>query len=117
MTYGSVFNEMMARGEQPVPSIGDGATMLRWTDRHAATVIAVSGDGQTVTVQRDAATRTDDNGMSESQTYRYEPDPRGETVVYIRRPNGRYVQRDVSDKDHRAALVVGVRAEYRDFSF
>lgn len=117
MAYGSVFNEMMASSEQPVPSVGDGATMLRWTDRHAATVVAVSGDGGAVTVQRDAAIRTDDNGVSESQTYRYEPDPRGETVVYTRRSNGRYVQRDVSDIAHRAALLIGVRAEYRDYSF
>jgi hypothetical protein len=117
MEYGSLFNEMMASSEQPVPSVGDGATMLRWTDRHAATVIAVSGDGKTVTVQRDRAMRTDDNGMSESQTYHYAPDSLGETAVYTRRSNGRYVQQDLTDREHRAALVIGVRAEYRDYSF
>lgn len=58
---------------------------MKWY-RHAGTVIKVTRC--TVTVQEDKAIRTDTNGMSESQTYTYEPDPKGAVHVFRKTKNG-----------------------------
>src|ERR1700734_2303534 len=69
---GSLVNHMMSLSKLMTPEIGMGATILCWTDRHAATITHVTP--KTITVARDIATRVDSNGMSECQKYRYEPD-------------------------------------------
>lgn len=52
--------------------VGDGATLCLYTDREAYTIIKRTA--KTITIQRDKAIRTDDNGMSDCQDYRYERD-------------------------------------------
>jgi hypothetical protein len=94
---------------EPSPLVGMGCTLLFWTDRHAGTVIAVSPSGHKVTVREDKAIRTDSNGMSESQNYRFEPDPDGRVHTLYRQGDGRY------GKSPR--LVLGVRGAYHDYSF
>jgi hypothetical protein len=69
-TTGSLTNYLMGNNSS-VPEIGKGATVLHWTDRHAYEVISVSKDRKKCTIQRYAPERTDNNGMSESQTYDY----------------------------------------------
>lgn len=61
MQYGSLQNKMSGQASQIGEddyqwSVGDGVTMLHWTDRTAATVINVSDDGKTITIQNDAVT-------------------------------------------------------------
>jgi len=56
--------------------VGDGITISCWTDSYAYTVIKRTA--KTITIQRDKAIRTDTNGMSDCQEYRYEPNPNGE---------------------------------------
>lgn len=64
---GSVTNHILSRATigQPEPTVGMGATLLGWTDRHACTIVEVSmeRDRIVVTVQEDNAKRTDSNGM------------------------------------------------------
>lgn len=124
---GSLTNHLMAR-ESLKPTVGDGATILQWTDRDAATVIAVEEvkGGWIVTVQEDNAKRTDTNGMSESQTYEYTPNPEGSKYSFrsvdssqwrqVRKnEKGRWVY--VGPKGEGYGLTIGTRKKYHDFSF
>ena len=116
MTYGSLFNSLMANSNSPAPEKGMGCTMLMWSDRHAATIIDVSKTGKSITVQRDKATRTDECGMSDAQSYSYEADPDGSTQVFTLRKNGRWVRKDDGMKSG-TGLLIGARREYHDYSF
>lgn len=113
MRTGSLQN-MIADGSKDavVPEVGEGATLVRWTDRHAATVIEVSPSGHRIVVQRDRAIRTDGLGMTDAQTYRFERDPEGETEVATRRKDGSY-----RSKGGTGRVLIGVRSAYHDFSF
>lgn len=99
------------------PKVGDGATVVAWSDRHAATVTDVrkTASGKlVVTVQADKATRTDGNGMSDSQSYSYEPDPNGRTYTFSQRKDG--VLRE-KGSNGGYTLWLGCRDEYYDYSF
>jgi len=126
---GSVFNHIDSRSVrgEPEPYVGMGATVLHWTDRSAATIIAVETIRNVVyvTTRDDNAVRKDKNGMSESQDYDYLPDPDGSIRVFKKHPKtgfwkfcvfntetGRYVQ-----QKHGSGLKIGVRDEYYDYSF
>ena len=82
-TTNSLVNNLMMDSRQREPSVGDGATVLMWTDRYAATIVTVerfktgrrAGEVKAVEVREDHAKRTDRNGQSESQTYEYSPNP------------------------------------------
>lgn len=112
--FGNLMNRIQ-EGPAPTPSVGDGATVLFWSERHAATVIEVLTPKKIV-VQRDIATRTDKNGMSESQSYSFAPNPAGEKWVVTQRRNGQWV---VEGESMRNGTVVslGSRSEYYDYSF
>lgn len=107
---GSLVNHLMSGGGPGVPAVGvgDGATVLGWTDRHAATVIKVTP--KTVTVREDTAIRTDARGMTEWQDYRYEPNPDGRVHVY------RWTKKGWRSKTG-GGVAFGVRNEYYDYSF
>lgn len=92
------------------PTVGMGCTVCYATDRHAATVIAVSKSGHRVEVREDKSIRTDDNGMSEVQSYDYEPDPDGAVHVFYRQSDGSF-------KAHGKRLALGTRRTYHDYSF
>lgn len=78
------------------PEVGMGATIRGYTDRIAATVVQVeknkAGLVTKVVVQEDKAYRLDNNGMSEVQDYRYEPNPMGAQHVFTRRSDGKFRQ-------------------------
>lgn len=115
MVTGSLVNHLMANSRNPAPTVGMGATMLFWTDREACTVVEVSKDGKTVLVQEDTATRTDNNGMSDCQSYAYSPDPNGGKHTYTLRRNGRWVRK--GDSMRGAGLRLGTRDHHHDYSF
>jgi hypothetical protein len=109
--YGSVFNHLMGQCAQPIPEIGMGVTLLSWSDRHAATIVDIvrykNGNIDYIVVQDDTAIRTDTNGMSDAQTYRYERNPNGSTQRIKRnRRTGRY-----------SNILLNHREEYYDYSF
>ena len=105
---------------QPFPEVGMGATIMMYTDRHAATgaVLDLSGMGdiKCIGIRRDKAIRIDGNGMSTEQRYRYEPNPSAPLEFYTLRRNGCWVKK--GEKSHNGtAIVLGVREEYHDYSF
>lgn len=123
----SLTNHIYSRSTigQPDATVGMGATILCWTDRHGATVIEVGKSaGRTLlTVQEDTATRADKNGMSESQDYAFAPNPNGRRYtfrqtktggwdeVHLNTDTGRY------NKTSGPGLLLGRRDHYHDFSF
>lgn len=88
---------------------GTGATYRIGSDRYAVTVIAVSPGGQKITTRDDRAIRTDNNGISELQDYRYERNPVGEIRTFYRDRNGQY-----GNKTRGGSLWLGVRHAYSD---
>lgn len=79
---GSLMNYLMSRNKT-FPEVGKGATMLSWTDRTAYEVIEVSKDYKRVIIQQYQPERIDNNGMSESQEYKYEKlNPCKEVIVW-----------------------------------
>ena len=112
---GSLVNHLMSgHVGGPVPVIGMGATILCWTDRHAATVVRVSPSGKTVWVQQDHAKRTDDNGMSEVQSYEYTPNPEAPMKMFRL---GKHGWREAGSRGKGNGLALDVRRQYHDFSF
>ena len=84
-----------------------GATILMWTDRYAGTVIRVTPTQ--IHVQEDKATRTDKNGMSESQDYEYAPNPQGRVWIFRKTKRGY--------RANGAGLLLDSREAYHDYSF
>lgn len=111
---GSLMNHLFSGMRMSVPTVGMGATMLCWSDRHAATIVEVSKSGKKVGIVQDIATRTDKNGMSESQEYDFTPGT-GSPIYYTLRKNGAWVREGDSMRGSR--IVIGDRSEYHDFSF
>jgi hypothetical protein len=95
-----------------MPTVGMGTTELCWTDRHAYTVVEVVSDRKII-VQRDTATRSDKDGMSDSQSYTYTPNPNEPRLVLTLRKDGKW--RRMGDSGNVFAL--GFRQEYQDYSF
>jgi hypothetical protein len=113
MKYGSLQNVMYADSKSSIkPEVGMGATLIMWTDRHAYTIIEVSKNGKTFRMQRDNAIRTDENGMSDSQSYRYERDTDGGILTVRLGKNG--VWKVLKSK---TTVGIGFRREYYDYSF
>lgn len=136
---GSLHNHLysrMTRG-QPDPEVGMGATVLMWTDRHAATITEVSSKGTLpdgtprwiVGVREDRAIVISGSEYDGSAEYRYEPNP--EAPVRYWRFDGDKGWRQVRHADRPAGkrftnrwvladgpgLRIGERREYRDPSF
>lgn len=95
-----------------IPEVGMGVTIQYGSDSEPATIIQVSQSGKRIVLQKDSYTRTDNNGMSESQTYDYQPDPQGTIHIATLRKDGRY--RLIRSK---VTVSVGNRRRYYDFSF
>lgn len=114
MQTGSLINHIMDRDGSSVagvitPTVGMGATHLMWTDRNAYTIVEVR-TAKKLLVRRDKAMRTDSFGMSDSQSYTYEPDPEGEIKII------RLTKKGWTTK-HGEKFVIGHRSEYYDYSF
>lgn len=115
--YGSLQNRMQENHVAATPEVGMGATILAYTDRYAGTVVRVYPNGAFV-VQEDHAKRTDSNGMSESQTYEYSPNPNGAEHLFKRVSRGRAKgQYRENGRMQGNGVMLGVRRKYNDFSF
>ena len=82
---GSLVNFLMGNNAT-LPKVGEGATILMYSDRHAYEVLEVSKDYKRVVIQRYAPERADKNGMSESQDYAYKT-LEGEPITIVWRNN------------------------------
>jgi hypothetical protein len=121
----SLTNHILSRAVigQPTPVEGMGATILCWTDRHAATIIHVTYAHVTpvIYVREDKATVV--AGDFYNPTYAYEPNPNGHLYTFRQRKDGSWQQVVVNEKTGRfnavdgAGIRIGQREEYRDPSF
>lgn len=121
---GSLTNHLYSRMVvgQPTVVVGMGATLLRWTDRTACTIVRI--DGKYITVQRDHAKRIDKNGMSECQDYEYSPDTEGACYTFKQEKDGRWSEVIKNEETGRfvkikggLGLRIGHRDSYHDYSF
>ena len=116
---GSLMNHMMSNSSKQ-PKVGEGATVLGWTDRKAYEVISVSKDCKEVVLQRYSPRRADDRGMTDAQEYIY--DTLIESYLTLRFRYGRWYakyggddgEKPVYDRIH---VIFGEKMEYYDFSF
>lgn len=114
MEYGSLVNMVAANGAQVEPEVGMGATILMWSDRAPATVVAVNGNK--LTVQYDNWERVDGNGMSDAQSYTYSPNLDAAPIEFSKRKNGKWVMVGHPLKGG-VTLALGYRSRYYDYSF
>jgi hypothetical protein len=115
-----MLNRIMAASTigAPEPEVGMGATELCFSDRHAYTIVEVvrfktgkrAGQVKAVRAQRDKATRTDSHGMSDAQSWTFEPDPEGSVREFRLTSRGRF-------EGGAGTLAIGYRSEYYDYSF
>lgn len=101
---------MTTKTVQQTPEVGMGATLWCGTDRYAHTISRVSASGKTFWMRQDVSTRTDQNGLSESQTYSYSPNPDAKEIRTSRCKDGKW-------RSEGQIVWLGVRSTYRDPSF
>jgi hypothetical protein len=94
------------------PQIGMGATECWYSDRKAGTIIEVSPSGRRAKFQYDKTIRTDDNGMSHEQKYRYEADQLGVIRTIFLANDGRW---RVYGGGQR--VILDQRNAYHDYEF
>ncbi len=126
--YGSLQNRLqeLAVVGQPEPIVGMGATILSYSDRSPVTIIGVTkmSNGRfMIEVQDDLYTRTDNNGMSDSQDYVYSRNPDGGRSHYRQNAKGiwqqvvKNQQTGKWNKVDTGGLRIGERDRHYDFSF
>lgn len=131
MQFGSLTNDIYSRATngQPEPTVGMGATVLMWSDRHAATITSAEArpnGGWRIVVQQDTAKVTKGSAFDGSAEYEYSANLTGPTYTFEFFPiegrwrhlrnseSGRFVKVPRSDGH---GLTIGQRREYRDSSF
>ncbi|MCP5535405.1 MAG: hypothetical protein H7A51_04125 [Akkermansiaceae bacterium] len=104
------------------PKVGDGATVCRYSDRTACTIIKVSASGKTIHLQEDVATLDDwkpeivQGGFAghcvnnTSQRYTYHPNPEGAVYRASLRKDGRY-------RTTNNERVIPGRHHFHDYNF
>lgn len=127
---GSVINHLYSRATigQPEPIEGMGATILLWSDRHAATITKVTpATGKRysfhIEVQEDRSTVVNGGAHDGSAEYAYERNPQAYVQHFAqRRDTGEWVAMRKNDAgrlvlSNTRGLRIGEREEYRDPSF
>ena len=97
------------------PTVGQGATKYVGSDRYAYEVVEVLND-RSILVREMKVTRTDKNGWSSEQTYRFEQDPDADVEQYTLRSNGYWIKKGVSMR-YGSRLILGVQDHYMDPCF
>jgi len=95
-------------------NIGDGATIYVGSDRYAGTVIEVKKNE--ILIQYDTAIRTDRNGLSENQSYKFIQNPNEKKLRFIKGKKGFWYEIEEGKKTSSYA-VIGKRDHYWDPSF
>lgn len=114
MTYGSLHNVLASNASEttaPAPAVGDGATILGWTDRRAATVIEVKSP--TCIVLREDKVEWGEWGATKPLSV--EPDPNGRVETARKNKDGKW--RLSGYGASRPVVLVGVRSPYYDWNF
>lgn len=95
-----------------IPSAGIECTIYHYSDRSTGTVERVSESGKTCWIRPDLVSRSDTNGMSESQRYLYTPDKDAKLMRASLRKNGQWVLTGFGNR-----VVFGFRDAYHDYTF
>src|SRR3990167_643851 len=104
MLQGNIFNRLDERRKAGSPTVGMGATILMYSDRHAATIVDLHNNR--VAIQEDHSIRTDSKGQCDSQSYSYERDTSKPFRWFSLRKNGRYVE-EGSKMENGTVLLIG----------
>ena len=105
---GGFFNQLMSHNSS-VPVVGEGATELLYSDRHAYEVLEVNEAKKSCVIQRYNPKRVDNLGMSDSQDYEYK-ELQGSKITLVYRWGGwKRVGNEVSFTDE-------ARKKYGDFN-
>lgn len=126
--FGSFVNQILSNCTSVEPDVGMGATILMHSDRHACTIVEVTknkkGEIERICLQRDKAIRTDSNGMSEAQEYKFDVDPLGSKTWFSKNRKGEWVAVYYSETTRRwkktisgRGVFIGKREEYYDYTF
>ena len=135
----SLTNDTMQRATkgQPEPTIGMGATLLSYSDRHAATITAVNSLSYNrwdclIRVQQDVARMVSGSGHDGSAVYEFTRNPEAKVLMFARRVGtGRWDSVRLAEYKHRSGatssrfvsadvgrgLAIGFRSEYYDPHF
>jgi hypothetical protein len=130
MTNNLVSNIHLGTSAGTVPTVGMGATVCHYSDRSAVTVVAIrykkDGSIKEIDTRADKTTRTDSNGMSDAQSYTYEPgDDTWPVATWRVDAKGRYRRMfhdydgayRMADPKSGSKLALGIRDEFYDYSF
>lgn len=110
-------NRFMGTDPNYMPQIGDGATILMWSDRRPGMVVQVSKSGNSVHVAGVSYKRIDNNGpFTESQEYEFGTEAKGPGVEYTKRRNGQYVLKG-DDMKNGQRVMLGYMDAYTDPTF
>lgn len=92
--------------------VGTYATEYLWSDRHAYEITEVIDQGH-VFIRPLKAIRTDSYGMSDSQTYRYESDPKA-VAEEIMLKNGKWRHVKRYNKANMEKAVARMKEDFKD---
>jgi len=92
--------------------VGDGATILHYSDRTPATVVSISKSGKKIEIQEDNAFPLH-KGMTESQNWKIERNEKGRIHKASLRKDGQWRISDYCAND----VLIGKRMKYYDYSF
>lgn len=119
---GSLINGLLTASAGPnLPAVGDPATVTLWTDRHAATVTAITQlPGRTfVEVTEDTAKVVSGGEHDGSAEYEYSPNPDGRRITF-QLVGGKWVHVEKNKATNRwrkansYGVYFGRRDQYRD---
>jgi len=110
---GSFINQLMGNNSS-VPKVGQGATMLHYSDRTPYEVIDVSQDGKKCEIRRMKC-----NFIGESygdEKYTYESNPNAQTIT-LEWNNKKSCWGIRFEKFNKVSIIFGVMEKYRDPHF
>ena len=117
---GSIVNRVYSGPASFEPEVGMGATVLMWSDRHAATVVevlryksgALAGKVRAIVVQEDRSTVVSGSAHDGSAVYEHTANPFSARETFYRNKAGQFAL-----KCGNAKLAIGFRETYQDPSF
>jgi hypothetical protein len=113
---GSLQNRLMENMVgRPEPRVGEGATILLYTDRKPVTIVGVFGD--LVITQRDEVTADPNRKFMGHQDWLIKRDPTGTIEAWKRTKDGRFTPYGEKVSKHSTVLATGVHEAYHDWSF
>jgi hypothetical protein len=105
MKYGTVNNLIMGDTKSDAPSVGMGATELKWSDRVAYTIVEIK-NAKLIIVQADRVVSRDRNGYHKTV-----PDPEGQMIELRLHKDGRWYSAG------GRVFLLGVKDAYYDPEF